>query len=246
VRVRRLGPLAGPTLPLSARQDFLRTLGTVRFLERAVEQGADPGAHVVLLELTRVSGVRRTSRFGVGEQGLFEWLLRAYREGRGDVEASLLVDAAGRRYGHPDAVVPGAQRALLRIVGPGVMAFFGPEHGSHVRDSISGGTEVVRVRALPGHGADVESHLRGLDAAAEAFGETLERGDPILDAPEVLLPIVRRYTFDPPKAGAMAWVDVEDYPLMYAYRGQSADVMEALDTVWLLRMGADLARGGQH
>jgi len=240
VQVRVLGRERGPSLPLQGRQDFLRTLGTLRFLERAVEHGADPAAHVVLLELTRVSGVHRVSRFGESAQGLFDWLLEAYRGGRGEVEASLIIDDAGRRYPHPEAVVPAARRALLRIVGPGAQAFYGPEEGSHVRDSVSGGTEVVRVRALPGYGAGLGEHLDGLEAARNAFSAAIENGDASAANPDALLPIVRRYTFDPPTPGALAWIDVEDYPLMYAYRGRSASLREALDTVWLLRMGASM------
>lgn len=240
VQIRVLGRQSGPSLPLQGRQDFLRSLGTLSFLERAVERGADPAAHVVLLELTRVSGAHRVSRFGESAQGLFDWLLQAYRSGRGDVEASLIVDDAGRRYSHPEAVVPGARRALLRIVGPGAQAFYGPEQGSHVRDSVSGGTEVVRVRALPGYGAELGEHLDGLDAARDAFSRALETSHATPPNPDALLPIVRRYTFDPPTPGGLAWIDVEDYPLMYAYRGRSASLREALDTVWLLRMGASM------
>lgn len=240
VQLRVLGRNEGPSLPLQGRQDFLRSLGELRFLERALECGADPAAHVVLLELTLVSGVQRVSRFGESAQGLFGWLLQAYRGGRGEVEASLIVDDAGRRYPHPEAVVPGARRALLRIVGPGAQAFYGPERGSHVRDSISGGTEVVRVRTLPGYGAGLGEHLDGLDAARSAFSAALETGQGTPTNPDALLPIVRRYSFDPPTPGGLGWIDVEDYPLMYAYRGRSASLREALDTVWLLRMGASM------
>ena len=237
-KVRVLGNVAAPPLPLQARQDFLRSMGTLRFLERAVRRGSEPGAHVVLLELTRVSGVRRMSRFGESAQGLFEWLLQAYAKGRGQVEASVVVDHAGRRFSQP--MVPGGERALLRIVGPGVRAFYGPEQGSHVRDSIAGGTEVVRVRVLPGRDVELDAHLDRLVADTEAFSDSLESGATRSDNPDALLPIVRRYGFDPPSPGAMTWVDVEDYPLMYAYRGRSKTMFEALDTVWLLRMGAML------
>jgi ATP-dependent Clp protease ATP-binding subunit ClpA/ATP-dependent Clp protease ATP-binding subunit ClpC len=168
---------------------------------------------------------------------LFEWLARAYRDGRGQVEASVLVDDGGYRYDHPDAWVPGARRLVMRVVGPGVRAFYGPEQGSHVRDSISGGTEVVRVRVLPE--GDLHAHLDSLSQRREQFVETLEHGTPQAN-PDALLPVVRRYAFDPPSAGAHAWIDVEDYPLMYAYRGRSASLDDALQTVWLLRMGASM------
>ncbi|MBV1861454.1 MAG: hypothetical protein KUG77_23745 [Nannocystaceae bacterium] len=79
-----------------------------------------------------------------------------------------------------------------------------------------------------------------LDAARSAFSEALESEDSVPANPDALLPIVRRYTFDPPTPGALGWIDVEDYPLMYAYRGRSASLREALDTVWLLRMGASM------
>ena len=163
--------------------------------------------------------------------------------GRGEIEESLIVDGQGRRFGHVGATVVGARRALLRIVGPGVAAFYGPEEGSHVRDSIAGGTEVVRVRVLPGRGVELGAHLEALDAGATAFAEALESGEVLPRNPDALLPVVRRYTFDPPSPGALAWIDVEDYPLMYAYRGRSADLHEALDTVWLLRMGAAISGG---
>ncbi len=246
VQLRVLGRHSSPTLPLQGRQDFLRSLGTMRFLERAVACGADPAAHVVLLELTLVSGSARGARFGASAQGLFDWLLAAYRSGRGDVEASMIVDETGRRYTHRDAAVAGARRALLRIVGPGAQAFYGPESGSHVRESISGGTEVVRVRALPGYGAELSEHLDRLDAERGEFSRALETGQKTPSNPDALLPIIRRYTFDPPTPGALAWIDVEDYPLMYAYRGRSASLQEALDTVWLLRMGASINAEERH
>ncbi len=242
--VRVLGRASGPSLPFVARQDFLRTLGSLRFLERAVRDGANPSAHAVMLELTRVSGSRSPSRFGEPAQGLFEWLLGAYRGGRGEVEASVVVDGEGRRFSHPDAAVPGARRAVLRIVGPGVRAFYAPEQGSHVRESISGGTEVVRVRALRAEATDLDAHLDALDVHRTAFCDALETGERRPDNPDALLPIVRRYTFDPPTPGALSWIDVEDYPLMYAYRGRSATLDEALQTVWLLRMGAALMLDG--
>ena len=236
-QIRIGGRASAPLLPFTSRQDFLESLGAVRFLEGAVARGADPQAHAVLLELTRISDPPGRTRFGEASRGLFEWLREAYMIGRGFWDAELWIDAQGRRYQGADGRTGGA-RSLIRIVGPGVREFYAGEHGSHVRDSVSGGTEVVRVRVLPGLDIDLHCHLDGLDAQRAAFIAALESGAELPEHPDAILPIVRRYTFDPASPGAMAWVDVEDYPLMFAHRSMGTNILEAMRTVWLLRMGA--------
>ncbi len=241
----------GPSLPLSSRADFLRTLGQLHFLERAVARGGQRGDHAVLIEMTRISSARGASRFAEASAGLLEWLADAYARARGTADQCLVVDRAGEQREVPSSWLSspaGRTQILLRIVGPAVREFFGPEEGSHVRESVSGGTEVVRVRVLPGVDADPVRHLAGLEAERSAFIESLEStADGVLpEHPDAILPIVRRYVFDPPSPRDLAWLDIEDYPLMYATRTRVRTLADAMPTIWLLRMGAAAAEHSEE
>jgi hypothetical protein len=159
----------------------------------------------------------------------------------------LYVDDLGRRL--RTSPLTGQRMAWRQIafpiVGPAVRAFFAGEHGTHVRESLTGGTEIVRVRILPlpEHGA--WGHVDGLDRERDAFMAALEAGDDLpAEHPDTVLPIVRRYDYDPPPSDVPLWIDVEDYPLTYAARTQVRSLVEVLPTLWLLRMGARLPQGG--
>lgn len=241
-RVRVLGRMQAPELPFASRQGFLGSLGQLHFLERAVRCGADPQAHAVLIEMTRISTARSGSRFDVQRPGLLEWLGKAYARARGVVDRGLVVDAEGKMIVHdhdPQLSVSQAwSRIVLRVVGPAVRDFFAGEHGSHVRESVSGGTEVVRVRVLPGLDVDPVEHVESLDRDREAFIQALEAGEPLPSHPDAILPIVRRYVFDPVSPREHAWLEVEDYPLMFGMRTRVQRLETAMETIWLLRMGA--------
>jgi hypothetical protein len=120
-----------------------------------------------------------------------------------------------------------------------VRSFFAGEHGSHVRESLTGGTEVVRVRVLAGTSIEPADHVADLARQRDAFVAALEAGEPVAaDHPDAILPIVRRYDYDPQRSDEPSWIEVEDYPLTYAVRTQVRSLADVLPTLWLLRKGA--------
>jgi hypothetical protein len=120
-----------------------------------------------------------------------------------------------------------------------VRSFFVGEHGSHVSESLTGGTEVVRVRVLADNSIDPAAYVAGLELRRTAFLTALEAGGEIpQDNPDAILPIVRRYDYDPQRTDEPSWIEVEDYPLSYAVRTQVKRLQDILPTLWLLRQGA--------
>jgi ATP-dependent Clp protease ATP-binding subunit ClpA/ATP-dependent Clp protease ATP-binding subunit ClpC len=231
----------GPPLPLRNRRDVLDALASLHFLEKAIRLAPDPTEHEVLVELTRVSRSAGATRFEATRPGLLEWLAAAYQAGRGEVIACVLVSEDGLAQRLPrfpeDRLAQ--HQVVLRIAGPAVRSFFMGEHGSHVRESLTGGTEVVRVRVLPGPAIDPREHVADLDRQRQAFVAALEAGEhPMADHPDAILPIVRRYDYDPQRTDEPSWIQVEDYPLTYAVRTQVRRLADVLPTLWILRMGA--------
>jgi ATP-dependent Clp protease ATP-binding subunit ClpA/ATP-dependent Clp protease ATP-binding subunit ClpC len=140
------------------------------------------------------------------------------------------------------------RQVVLRLVGPAVRSFFEGEAGTHVRQSLAGGTEIVRVRVRDGDIAP-DIHVRSLARAREAFVAALESGQPLPDNPDVVLPIVRRYRFDPSappvpgariSAGELTPIEVEDYPLAHVSQTRVRTLKDVLPRLWWLRVGLDV------
>lgn len=234
--VRVLSPsVIGPSLPMRRRPDFVDELAAFHFMKVAIERADDPVEHTVLLELTRVTRPDGRGRFEQTEPGLLEWLAQAYIErGRGQLEAWL------RYPTEPHRETPtwegGAQRYVLRLVGPAVRTFFATEQGSHVRTSLGGGSEVVRVRVLTGDETPQQHDDRLVEQRA-AFVDALQRGTELPANPDAVLPIIRRYRFDP-QPDTLSAIEVEDYPLAYAIETRARQLQDVLPQLWLLRIGA--------
>ncbi len=236
-----------PDLPLRSRPQVLEQLGELRVLERALEHAEDPDAHTVIIELARVSRSRSEGRFGRTRPGLLEWLAMGYARGRGQLEQALAVDDDGsvRRLGGEleDALPQAVPLVLLRIGGPGVASFYAGEHGCHVRHALSGATEVVRVRVLPGRGRELAAHAAGLETQRAEFVAALERGDVELPInPDAVPPILRAYHFDPSATGAPTPIEVEDFPIAHVLRMHVVRLAEVLPTLWMLRLDVELAK----
>jgi len=255
-RVRLLHPrYMLPDAPRLSRRDTLMALSEVWFLERATRAASDATQHSVLVELLRV-GQGRNRRVTARDQDLFGWLVEAYRGGRGVLTAAALAMPDGSRralgfsalgeLGLPEN--QGASRVVLHFVGLGVTDFFMGEVGCHVRTSLLSGSEVVRVRVIPGvdvrAGTSVVDHERtpldvilASDRAREAFEEALEAGvDPLPPDPEALLPCVRRVRFDPPlRPGELAPIEVEDFLLGTSGTHQCRRLGDVLPHYWALR-----------
>jgi len=229
--VRILGAQpGGPVLPMQRRPDFVNALAAYHFIGLAIATADDPDQHTALIELTRVTRPDRAGRFAREQPGLLEWLAEAYVAGRGALDAHACEPAeAGALFS------TAAERRVVRIVGPAVAAFFQGEHGSHVRTSLAAGAEVVRVRVLSS-AVSPKEHLGGLQRERTEFVEALESGEPLPENPDALLPILRRYRFDP-SPGSMSKIEVEDYPLAYAIETRARSLSDVLPHLWLLRVG---------
>ena len=235
VRVISPSPV-GPSLPMRRQPDFVEALADLHFMREALQHADDPGYHAVLLELSRVTRPDQASRFAQTGPGLLEQLAGAYLgRGRGELEAWNVDDDADTPI--QEQLGRANERIVMRLVGPAVRASFEGEHGSHVRSGLSGGSEVVRVRVLDG-AIDPAEHVRRLDGEREAFVRALEAGGSALpDNPDAVLPIVRRYHFDPPRPGELSTLDVEDYPLAHVLSTRARSLADVLPSLWLLRVG---------
>lgn len=244
-----------PTLPLISRPRVLEQLARLRDLQRAVAHAEDPEEHAVLIELVRVSEGRGEQRFAAARPGLLEWLARGYAQGRGTVDelvatyddGSELVTQTSSSADLELWLSRAARTIVMRLSGPGVQSFFASEHGSHVRHSLAGSTEVIRVRVLPGRTTSAREHLATLDAARQAFVAALEGGishDGLPPNPDGVPPVIRAYTFDPSPSGDPALLDVEDYPLSLALRLFVRMPGDALPMLWMHRPDEALAVEG--
>ncbi|HWB80045.1 MAG TPA: hypothetical protein VG755_34005, partial [Nannocystaceae bacterium] len=131
---------------------------------------------------------------------------------------------------------------LLRISGPAVASFYATEHGCHVRHSLSGATEVVRVRVLPGRDRDLYQHRDELEAQRKAFVQALESGGEPTPNPDGVPPILRAYHWDPSPGGEPTRIEVEDFPIAHVLRSHVRRLAEVLPTLWMLRLDVELAQ----
>ncbi len=99
------------------------------------------------------------------------------------------------------------------------------------------GSEVVAVRVLSG-AVDPAAHAAGLARQRAAFVGALEQGTPVPHNPDAVLPIIRRYRFDPSPTGEPAPIEVEDYPLAHAVCTRARRLVDVLPPLWLLRIGS--------
>lgn len=232
-----------PALPLQNRSAVLDAIGQVHFVAHAVREAEDPSEHCVLIELSRVSRSSDGSRFVNAAPGLLEWLADGYRrDGRGSCDAVVFVDEDGTPHGvSADGLWPERawSRCVMRVVGVGVRTFFKAEHGTHTRESMASGTEIVRVRVIAGESHPRE-HLARIEALRQAFVDALESGtsrEALPEHPDTVLPTVRRYRFDPRGRRELADIEVEDFPLMHAMETQVRRLGDVLPALWLLRLG---------
>ncbi|GEM_PF-350183 len=246
-----------PDLPLRERQTMLRAIAEVWFLERAITSADDPTQHAVFLELSRVGDPRRRGRFDAFEGGIFAALVHAYAgEGRGDLEAWAVLrrgDTKADIEAHgpeedlesPSAALqraasdPRTEVLVLQLVGPSVREFFAGESGSHILESLGGGHEIVRVRALTVADLDTpQALLERVQGQRDAFVTALESGlTPLPLNPDAMLPITRRFKLEEARAGRPQTVEVEDYPLSHVSAHNSASLQAIMPLLWLMRVG---------
>ncbi|MBC8073200.1 MAG: hypothetical protein IAG13_33065 [Deltaproteobacteria bacterium] len=172
-----------------------------------------------------------------------------YAHGRGQLELALAIadDGSTRTLvGELEhGLVEAVQMVLLRISGPAVASFYACEHGCHVRHALSGATEVVRVRVLPGRDRDLAAHRAALDAQRAAFVHALEHGvaaDALPPNPDGVPPILRAYHYDAAPGGEPAMLEVEDFPIAHVLRMHVRRLADVLPMLWMLRLDVELAQ----
>lgn len=248
-----------PSLPLRERQAMLRAIAEVWFLERALERADEPRQHVVFLELSRIGDPRARSRFGARKTGLLAELAHAYASrGRGELEAFAGLprdssvegvlsmrahgqDAGGFTHAFARLVDDNPQLLVLQLVGPSVREFFAGESGCQVLETLGGEHEIVRVRVLDGEPSDDPAALIARTLRQrQAFAEALEAGTTLPRNPDRMLPIIRLFKLEEPRAGRSASVEVEDYPLSHVSSHTGDRLEPVLELLWLMRVGLAL------
>jgi ATP-dependent Clp protease ATP-binding subunit ClpA/ATP-dependent Clp protease ATP-binding subunit ClpC len=203
------------------KNEMLACIAESHFLRRALDRAGEPGQHAVLIELRAAVGLANRGRFETGNPGLLEWLLEAYAESQGEVDAWALRGADGEVRGGAGRLEHGgfvATHAVLKIVGLCVLDHFELEHGTHVRHALASGPEVVRVRVV-----SAEPTVTPVDFLKAS---TDDRG---------ALPVVRTYRFDPPGPRALAPLALEDYAIAWTSKRDARTLAEGLAPLWLYR-----------
>jgi ATP-dependent Clp protease ATP-binding subunit ClpC len=242
---RRLHNRLKPAMRGLAQDRLLELLAEVYFLRRALDHIDDPDQHAVSLEIMQVGEGVSQRRFVESGAGLLPALANGYASGRGELESWAAYTRAGdliegdTRAALSKLLAAGqVQHAVLKIAGLCVKSFFEGEHGCQVRASLSSSPEIVRVRVLPAEAHTRPAQLIHQHIGARAiFEHALESCVAQLpENPESLLPVVRRWSFEPHPTNAFH-ISVEDYGLIHATDQSARSIDGALRELWLLRMG---------
>jgi ATP-dependent Clp protease ATP-binding subunit ClpA/ATP-dependent Clp protease ATP-binding subunit ClpC len=242
---RRLHNRQRPTMRGLGRERLLELLAEVHFLRRALEHVDDAGQHAVFLEVMQVGEGVSQRRFAEAGAGLLPALVAAYARGRGELEGWAVHTRGGDLVEGKEAarlleLLAGGQVAhgVLKIAGLCVRRFFEGEHGCQVRASLSSSPEIVRVRVVEADAQTRPAQLIHEHIGARAvFEHALETCVEALPPnPEALLPVVRRWSFEP-DADAAFHVSVEDFGLVHATERSVRALDEVLRELWLLKMG---------
>jgi ATP-dependent Clp protease ATP-binding subunit ClpC len=111
-----------------------------------------------------------------------------------------------------------------------------------VFETLGGEHEIVRVRVLDGEPSDEPAALIARTLRQrQAFAEALEAGTtPLPRNPDRMLPIIRLFKLEEPRAGRSASIEVEDYPLSHVSSHSGARLEPVLELLWLMRVGLAL------
>ncbi|HET9953240.1 MAG TPA: AAA family ATPase [Polyangiaceae bacterium] len=244
----------GQASSLGRSQALLQELVEVALLEKLLDTAHEGGRHVVLIEVLQLSLHHERRRFSKAGSGLGSWLASSYAKARGVLDGVAVMTWDGDIQTVPvggldEALQNRVKLAVLRLVGPGVFDFFRMETGCHVRRTTAAGSEIVRVRVLPG----ITSHPPDASNAAaleprvwirehvdrvKAFERGLEARGPLIENPEQLLPVVRTLRFEPdPEGYSPAYV--EDYRFAHVTSRRVRTLSEVLSDFWLLGAALD-------
>ncbi len=255
-RVRLFAPSFRPRDRRLDRDELLSCFAELHFLERALTLAPDPRQHAVLVTLTRIGSPSSKRRFGAAREGLLTWLATAYATGRGELLAvsvddgeQVLHGTSADQFAGALATLPSAQTVVLQIAGLCIYDVLSTEAGCHLRQALSTTPEIVRVDVLPVAAASgverdadelsaAAKHLAVLDDAAHAFAEALERGDdPLPSNPRSLLPVIRRYRYDPDPGGRASECIIEDYATLQVEKRTVGHLRDGLARIWRRSLG---------
>ncbi len=260
-RVRVLDRRAfGDLSQLAGKAELLALLAEAHFLRRALTRVEDPRRHAVFVELSHVGGAASgqataEERFAGRREGLLEWLAAAYGTARGELEefAASFAEGAVERGEHPRVLTLVLERlphrVVLKLAGLSVLDRFAGEHGCHVRTRRADAPEIVRVAVRPAPPeATAAEELAAGEAIRRRFVDALEAelaGGELPPNPEELLPVVRRYHYDPAEGGAPALCEVEDYLLCHAAGHRVRSFAEVLAVLALLHQTVEPVGAGR-
>ena len=235
------------------RDRVLDALAEVTFARHLLDRIEDPDLHTAEIEIVRLGHAHATAAFGIRDDDWATQLCRIYATHRGTLDAIAAIDADGRcgRWqageDHPRLVdtllARGVARAVVRIVGPGVLDYYRHETGCHLFTSAAGGTEIVRVTVAPiDREIEVDARLADHEIGVAAFEAALERGATLPPNPRSLLPAVRHMRFDAAHHGTCGPLEIEDYVVGHARVHPSTTPLAALRRIWRLHMTREESR----
>jgi ATP-dependent Clp protease ATP-binding subunit ClpA/ATP-dependent Clp protease ATP-binding subunit ClpC len=237
--------IAMPARPV--RERMLAALAEVQFLGRVLESIDDPNQHAIFIELLQVHHGVSATRFARNDAHItmISEMVTAFTTHRGQVDewAAVVEDRVetGRGGGAIRELTKSARPSMviLKLVGVCVLDFFELDTGCHVWNRLSTTPEILRIKVTPAPlGVTPFERMSRHREAKIAFEKAIEKGvSPLPENPEALLPVVRRFRFDPPGDGAPpTTLEVEDFPLGYTTMVRRSRLSDALPFLWQLRM----------
>jgi ATP-dependent Clp protease ATP-binding subunit ClpC len=205
----------------------LLALARARVLVDHVGELATPERHAFTMLLSTVGSPRGAGWDAIG--AAFSMAYELDELAVVDRNGKVVVGKATTEMRTPPAFVLRNLRELL--IGPAL----GPEHGSHVFQSLAGEPEIVRVDLRPG-AVDVRAAATDHRDALAAYDVAVAAGGPAPNNPEPLLPVVRAISYTPPRrVGDPVIAEVEDFVTGFVARVTAPTLYEVIRHCWHVR-----------
>jgi len=235
-RVKSLRGRIGATMTKRAgnRDGLLQMLAEVAFVKRTAPTLEDTGRHEAFIEVLRLGQGQATGpRFATGDRPtLFGAMVSAFEAGTGEVE-----DRASAE-----------DMAVLKVSGLHIVDAYVGEMGCHLWESVSGGTEIVRVRVFSADDRTARDVVKAHREARATFQAALDGDaagavddvdvDALPENPDRLLPVVRRLSWEvPERAGELTPIEVEDFVTGTVEATRARRLQDVLPTLWAIHRG---------
>jgi ATP-dependent Clp protease ATP-binding subunit ClpC len=229
--------LRGKRTRLRGREERVDEIAEAAFLACHARTLADPAAHQAQIEIAAIGeGEARSA------DRLVEHLLGAYASCLEVTRHALASRDGAIRLG---LEAPGDARgvafAVLEVAGFAVARRLAGEEGCHIRRSLAGEPEIVRVRVL-GCELDPSERIARHAALLAAFEAALEAGDePLPENPARLLPAVRTLGYSLPLRGGDTFtLELLDFREQLSQTLHVQSLADVLAHVWRLESGRGL------